>query len=44
MTKAKELLIGEIRKLRSKAVQKRREAEKLEEQAEELRKQADAMN
>lgn len=44
MTKAKQILIGEVRKLKSKAEQKRREADNLDKEAKELQKQADKIN
>jgi len=44
MNKAKQILYGEARKLRSKASQKRREADRLEVQAVEMEKQANGMS
>ena len=41
MNKAKEVLISEARKLRAKAGQKKREAEKLEKEANEIQEQID---
>ena len=43
MTKAKEILISEARKLRSKATQKFKEAQKMEQQARELEIKAQEM-
>ena len=39
MNKAKQVLMAEERKVRSKAFQKRREADQLEQEADELKKQ-----
>ena len=43
ISKAKQILISEERKLRSKAGQKQREAERLEQQADELKEEIKKM-
>lgn len=43
MNKAKMILISEVRKLKSKANQKRREADRFEDEAETIQKEIDGM-
>ena len=43
MNKAKQILIIEIRKIRSKAEQKRKEADRLDREADELQKKVDIL-
>ena len=43
-SKAKFILMGQIRKLKSKAYQKRREADRLDAQAEEVQKELDKLD